>query len=330
MKKKKIIITMFTLLCAYLMYAQRIDRQERFVAASEEAMYKLYNQMLDSTRLSNWYLNPGNVERFGFGFYDDYEIESKDTIMKFVQDCEWKNKDEYICERLYWVSISNCMSIDFYGRFLDYLKQLDKIENYYIKSNINSPLRPIMDIIINQYESGKLNKQDSIKARRLIEETLLRIINDRHIYSIVKKYDKYTTDKIRQALVNVIENPFYPAEYLDFYMSKQDTLSIDTVGIPNSTKEKIIKERLYSLTKEDWLYYPRFSNFLYYKNLGEEWGGISSGQAYLKKKKDEFCEKGYLPINYIEEYAYQKNDELLIKHLKEFKKKHPDYPLKYF
>jgi hypothetical protein len=57
---------------------------------------------------------------------------------------------------------------------------------------------------------------------------------------------------------------------------------------------------------------------------------LSTGQAYLKRKRDEFREQGYLPINYIEEYAYKKQDKLLIKHLKEFKKKHPDYPLRYF
>jgi len=331
--KKIILIAVITLLSCYLQ-AQHKDVQQIFVAISEEEVYDLYNQMLDSARLSNWFLYPGNLELFGVSRFK--EIESKDTLMKFVQRCDWQSKDKYICDRFYRSYISNNMPIDFYERFLKYLEQLNKIENYFIKEDIINPLYVIRTILINQYESGKLNKEDSIKARGLIEEIILRLINDDHNYRglIPYKelgiYDKYMTDKIHQALINVIENPFYPTEYLDFYMSKQDTLSIDTVGIPNSTKEKIIKGRLYSLTKEDWIYYPRFSEFLFYKKLGEEWGGLSSGQAYLKRKRDEFREKGYLPINYIEEYAYQKQDKLLIKHLKGFKKKHPDYPLKYF
>jgi hypothetical protein len=84
-------------------------------------------------------------------------------------------------------------------------------------------------------------------------------------------------------------------------------------------------------TDEETVYYRKLQNFLAYERIGKkEYNGLSAGQAYLQKKRDNFRKKGYLPVNEIAEYADQKQDELLIKHLKEFKKKHPDYPLKYF
>jgi len=341
----KRLLIVYLVFFACLANAQRIDKQQVFIATSEEEVYKLYNQMLDTARLSNYFLSPNPmVARFGFGFFD--EMKSNDTIMKFVQDCKWNRyipgsgyNDEYICERSYWLYLSNSMPIDFYERFLKHLKQLDKIENYYIKSNIYTPLRPIMDIIIKQYESGKLNVQDSIKARQLIEETLLSIINNEHDCSIVlmKQYDKYITDKIRQALIDIIENPFYPTEYLDFYMSKQDTLCVDTIGIPDYIKAK---GRRGHFTDEEWDYIDRLERFFNYERIGRErYNGLSAGQAYLQEKREGFREKGYLPINYIEKYAYQKNDTLLIKYLKEFRKKYgedynkqqnPYFHLKYF
>jgi hypothetical protein len=110
-------------------------------------------------------------------------------------------------------------------------------------------------------------------------------------------------------------------------MSRQDTLCVDTVGIPDYIKTKNRRE----LTADEWDYVDRLNRFANYERIGKEiFNGLSAGQTYLQMKRDDFREKGYLPIKYIEEYAYQKQDELLIKHLKEFKKKHPDYPLKYF
>ena len=328
MKTKKIILSVYLASFAFFVYAQRVDVPQVFVATSEEEMYKLYDQMLDSARLSNRFLYPGNVERFSFGFF--YEFEDRDTILKLVQRCEWKRDDEYICSRSYRGYISNSLSIDFYGRIFNYLKQLDVIENYYIKDDINQLLTPISNIIIKQYESGELNEEDNIKARLLIEETMLRIINGDHNYRGLISYHNYITDNIRKALVDVIENPFYPKEYLDFYMSRQNTSSIDTIGIPESTKEKVLKNRLYSLTEKELKDHLRLSSFLFYQELGKEWGGLSAKEAYLERKRREFYQKGYLPIRDIEEYAHQKDDGLLIKHLKEFKKKYPDYPLKYF
>ena len=64
MKRKRIILTVYLTVFACITYAQRTDVQQIFVATSEDEMYKLYNQMLDSARLSSWYLNPGNIERF--------------------------------------------------------------------------------------------------------------------------------------------------------------------------------------------------------------------------------------------------------------------------
>jgi hypothetical protein len=313
---------------SYCLISAQNKAPKKFFATSEKEVYALYNQMLDSARLYNRYLypTPVSLDIFSFGYYE--YIESKDTIMKVKQVFSGMG------DRGYLYYISNQMSIDFYERFLYYLREIKKKETYFLKDYSTEPLYPIRNILIKQYESGKLNKTDSLKALELMEQTTLRMINDEHAYSIVKKYDKYMTDTIRQALVNVIENPFYPTEYLDFYMSQQDTTCLDITGIPPNIrpkwKVKFTPEELKAYEEELVLYY-RLQRVLMYEKIGrEEYNGLSAGQAYLQKKRDGFSEKGYLPINTIAEYAYQKQDELLIKHLKEFKKKHPDYPLKYF
>jgi hypothetical protein len=302
-----------------------IDIIPKFIVTSEKEMYILYDQMLDSARLYNRYLyeDPLSLDIFSFGCYKD--IDSKDTIMKVDQLFSGMSN------RSYFYYISNQMPVDFYERFLDYLKKIEKRETYFLKHYSTRPLYHIRDILIKQYESGKLNKKDSLKALELMEQTTLRMINDEHAYSIVKKYDKYMTDKICQALINVIENPFYPAEYLDFYMSRQDTSILDTIGMPEYVRDNYMKYNRRQFTDEETVYYRKLQNFLTYEKIGQvEYNGLSAGQAYLQRKKDKFREKGYLSINFIAEYAYQKQDELLIKHLKAFKKKHPDYPLKYF
>lgn len=256
MKHKSILLVIYITFFLRLANSQHIDIQKVFVATSEKEVYEIYNQMLDSARLSNYFLEPHPmIEKFSFGYFE--EIESKDTLMKFEQECR-KNFQDHICQRVYWSYLSNNMPINFYEHFLLYLKQLDRIENYYIKSSINGQLLPIMRIMINQYESGKLNEQDNIKAQQLIEETMLRLINDNHNYRWLTNHDKYITDKVRKALVNVIQNPFYPVEYLDFYMSQQDTLKVDTVGIPDYIKKKYEKERFYA---DEIAYYERLSRF---------------------------------------------------------------------
>jgi hypothetical protein len=83
--------------------------------------------------------------------------------------------------------------------------------------------------------------------------------------------------------------------------------------------------------EKEFLLYDRLQTFLIYERIGrEEYNGLSAGQAYLQRKRDQFYDKGYMYIYDIAEYAYKKQDELLIKHLKAFKEKHPDYPLNYF
>jgi hypothetical protein len=298
-------------------------------ATSEEDMYKIYNQMLDSSRISNYCLYPGKIDCFSFGFWGEMDSDA-DTIAKFEQVCDRTLHDDYICRHSYLLYISKNVSVDFYERYLDYLKGLDKIENYCIRNAPNWDLSKIRDALIRHYESGVLNQKDSIKALKLIERTLLESVSrDNHYYSVIFN-EKYVTDNVREALVDAIKHPFYPTEYYDVFMSYQDTLSIDTtgLGIPDTTKAKYGKN-LKRFYPEEIGYYERLRDFFTYEKLGKE-QGISSGQAYLKDKSKWFMDKGYLPINTIAEYAYKKQDKLLIKHLKEFKKKHPGYPLKYF
>jgi hypothetical protein len=334
MKKTIFIAGMMMLPC--LLWAQRIDVPIKY-ATTEQEMYKLFEQMLDSVVQSDEYANPDNYCAVGASF----EMNAKDTLMIFEQYCEHYYGREYICSRNYYYYLSNCMLVDFYERFLNYLAKLSKSNNYYVKKYAYEPLYTITNILIQQYESGKLSKNDSLKAWNLIELTIIRIINEEHSFYAIPGYhdfqkgrEKYMTDNIRQALIREIKNPYYPTEYLDFYMSKQDTAFLDTTGIPANInprwKVQFAPEELEIYEKEIPLY-TKLQTFLMYERIGrEEYNGLSAGQAYLKRKRDEFRKKGYLDINIIAEYAYKKQDELLIKHLKAFKKKHPDYPLEYF
>ena len=323
---KKIIIILVGIIHSCLLQAQRLDVQHKFYATTEEDVYKLYDQMLDSARLSNWYIDPLSNYRFGISFFR--EINCRDTLMKFEQSCRWYFDNSFVCRRFYNSYISNNQPIDFYERFMNYLDWVGKRENLFIKKYSTNPLICIRKILIDQYESRKLDSADSIKALELIELAALRMINDGHRYSVLDD-EEYFTDNIRQALINVINNPFFPEEYLNFYMSIQDTLDIDTVGISNRVKELAIRGRG-GHTLEEAEDYFRVIRFLSYQRRGEEMGGLSPGQAYLQRRRDWFPQKGYLPINTIADYAYKNQDELLIKHLKEFKIKHPDYPLKHF
>jgi len=337
MKNKKFALFAVIIIFACPVQALRQDVKRSFVATTEKEMYELFNQMLDSARLSNFLLYRSNfpnsrapVSGFAFDWFD--EIESRDTLMKFVQ---YNDDHSFVSERFYRSYLSNSMPVEFYERFLEYLKQQDVIENLFIKRAINVPLTTIGDILIRQYESRKLNQEDSIKARRLIEETMLRRINDDHDYSFLSRLHKYVSDDIRQALINVIENPFYPAEYLDFFMSKQDTTAIDTTGIPADIRrprwnEQFTQEELEIFEKE-LSQYKRLQRFRLYERFGREiYNGMSAGQAYLQRRRDAFPMQGYLFINGIAAYAYRKQDELLIKHLKKFRERHPDYPLRHF
>ena len=315
-------------------YAQRADRQQIFVATSEKEMHQLFNQMLDSARVSNVFLSPCLFRVDWFGFALMREIESRDTLMKFAQCCLESSREGFICDRFYWGYISNSMSIDFYGRFLDYLRKLNTTESYFVKSRVNFPLFLVIRIIKRQYESGELNEQDSVQARQLIEETLLRMINDDHNYRMLVEFHEYVTDSVRQALINVLENPFFPAEYLEFFMSRQDTLHLDTISIPQHLRQRVFYDMRGEFTAEELVYIDKMNVFWSLDRTGREiFGGLSAGETYLKGRKRFFealGQTGFLPVNHIARYAYKKRDELLIKHLKKFRERFPDFPLEHF
>ena len=92
MKKILIVLAFFANLAnatEIIIPCYQTDKQEIFVATSEEEVYKLYDQMLDSARVSNKFLSPSGGMRndhFSIGFF--YEINNKDTLMKFVQRCD--------------------------------------------------------------------------------------------------------------------------------------------------------------------------------------------------------------------------------------------------
>ena len=318
---KKIIITICLAIFTFLLHSQTLPVQHRLNATNENEMYKIYEQLLDSALTSK-----NTLISFYFG-----SIENPDTLMKIEQYCYWYRgyPEQYICEQnRYSISLSISMPIAFYENFLEYLKALGNNDNIFNKYYSVYPLYRIKDILINQYETNKLNKEDSLKALKLIEEITLRIILDGYHYQFLYGSNKYITEKIHQALIETIKHPFYPESYLDFYMNKVvDTTCLDTMGIPNNVKIKYEKWGYVADKEENKKYDSRLSNFYYYKKLGDEFG-ISPGQAFLKEKKEAFPEQGYLNINIIADYAIKYQDSELISKLKDFKMLHPDYPLK--
>jgi hypothetical protein len=331
MKTKMILLAINVVMCFLSMSAQRIDVQNVLVATSEKEMYKLYDNMIDSLRLSNRCLCPTVINVFGFSFFR--ELNGTDTVMKFVQNCK-KDLGEYTCYNFYQAYLSCDMSMDFYDRLLDYFaKIVDTKENYCIRDQFVDEYAILKRMLVKRYESGKLlNGEDSLKALKLIERTILDGITKGHLYfsALLETDDKYITDKVRDALINILNDPFYPTEYYEIFMSYQDTSFADTTNIPDATKLKYYKKRNLHPSPDESVYYSQLSKFSWYEKTGKK-QGLSPGQAYLKHISSYFGrQKGYLDIYIIERYANKKQDELLIKHLKEFKKKHPDYPLKYF
>ncbi len=317
---KKTIINIILLTLSILSQAQPANSQRILFATTEKEMFNIYEQILDSaitlkTSLIGSYFRP---------------IENKDTLMKFEQYCFRHIDGDYICERdHYRAYLSTKMSIAFYEQLLDYLKKLWKNENAFYKRYSIYPLFDIKNTLITKLESGELTKGDSLKALELIEQTTLRIVNDAHSYNFLYGENKYMTKGIQQALVKEINDPIYPDSYLNYYLSEVvDTSILDTTGIPHEIRQKYEKWKgLYTSGNLEYdLCLGRFYN---YKKLGDKLG-ISPGQAYLKEKENEFQEKGYYNINTIVDYATANKDTLLLRCLKEFKKKYPDYPLKDF
>ncbi len=116
------------------------------------------------------------------------------------------------------------------------------------------------------------------------------------------------------------------------YQREHYPFTIDTVGIPNYVKEMVLSGRYYTKVAEgDIDHLSMMQTWKYYKMMGEEWGGLSVEEAYWEKKRRRFIYTGYRSvIQEIAQYAHETQDKLIIKHLKQFKKKHPDYPLEYF
>lgn len=320
MKMKHIIIIVVFAAVPFLLQAQSIAVQQKLFATTEKEMYGIYEQLLGSTLI---------LKEASIGNHFQ-EIESNDTLVKFEQYCYWHVDGDYICEEnSYFSYISNSQPVPFYKNFLNYLDKLGQNNNYFYRHFSTSPLTAIRDILIRKYETGKLTQDERAEILKLIEQVILRIIKDDHDCYFLKEYSKYMTENIHQALISVIEHPFYPESYLDFYLNEVvDTAVLDTTGIPIDIQKKYKKRKgLYVSGNLD--YDLRLARFYNYKRMGDELG-LSPGEAYLKEKKDEFWQKGYLDINVIADYAYKTQDTLLIKYLKEFKKKHPDYPLRHF
>jgi hypothetical protein len=139
--RRKIMFSLGIMMLPLLLYAQK-DIPNKLSAVSEEAVYKLYEQMLDSAIVFN--ASPiSNYFR---------EIENSDTIMKFEQYCYWYRGEDFVCDRnIYDAYISNKMLIVFYEKFLNYLKNLWNNDNIFYKYYSRYPIRTIRNILISTY-----------------------------------------------------------------------------------------------------------------------------------------------------------------------------------
>ncbi len=332
---KKIVILLIMSLWSSMLLAQQANNvPKKFVATTEKEMYQLLEKMIDSTLIEK--KNHHQSENlWGYYFEASLSISSNyinntDTLLMFIQDCDENKLSESKCNNEYYASISESMPIAFYERFLNYLDGLRKSDNHHKMWYSFPPLSDIRMILIKQYESKTLNKADSEKALRLIEKISLIKIRDEHyyVYLIVDEAEpsEYMTPKIREALVNAIENPYYPKDFLNSYMLLQDTTFLDITNIPDSIK--IMHKKKPQIMTE---YSTKLSTYNWYQELGKyKYNGLSAGQAYLEEKRKSFSLQGYSGIEDIARYAYKHNDKILIKYLNEFKKKHPDYKVRYY
>ena len=311
-------------------YAQADSTDKVLVATSEKAMYQLFEHLIDRRRQSDYY--GSHYKRYDVknNFFASYrgEIESTDTLMIAKKYGEFNEAGEFEYWNDYTASLSNKMPTSFYEKLYEYLAKLIEGENIYVKNQAHDAMILVGRILVRRCQSVVSDKADSLETMSLIERSLLsRIIDGQDFYSVYYYYENYgkefITDRIREALVEALESPYYPEYYLDFYMSRQDTSILDITDIP----EEFIKNPPSSPSIEQEPNYHRLYRFLHYKELAEyKYGGISPGKAYLEDRKNGYSDKGYMDINAIGMYAYKSRDKLLIKHLEEFRKKHPDYP----
>ncbi len=334
--KKTILITIFIkffFTLPNLIYAQNTSFKKVFAAKTEEEMYNIYTQFIDSSSI---------YKELSFSYINDFN--SNDTIMKIEQLYGWHRGYATICKqnrnRVY---ISSNMQIDFYERFYHYLDSLRQKESYYSYFLSVVPLYFLRRNFIKLFESGKLNREDSIKTLNMIENVTIKIINDKYDFTFLyfNNTSEYMTENIRQALIKKIKHPFYPEIFLNYYMNNiVDTSDINISNIPIEIKEKLDKKKLKSLANEYELQkkygFERISKYEYilnkyyfYKEIGHKLG-ISPGQAYLNKKKKMYPYKGYLDINAIADYSGKCEDDTFILYLENFQKKHPDYKLRPF
>ena len=120
--KRDSILLLISMTLSYGLISAQEKVPNKFIALTEAEVYKLYDQMLDSIKVSGGHVhqnaNDYDYDFFSFIFFDN--IDSKDTIMRVEQDFL------SLGGRTYFAYISNCMPIAFYERFLDYLKEIGK------------------------------------------------------------------------------------------------------------------------------------------------------------------------------------------------------------
>ncbi len=143
MKTKLIFSLAVMMLFSSMALAQNRYAVETLVATTEEDVYKLYDRMLDSTRLSNRFIisDPSNDNINYFGMVVVREMNSRDTMMLF---------DRRENTRIWRSYISNGQPIAFYGRFIDHIQKAVKRESIFVRREATDPLRIIRRILVNR------------------------------------------------------------------------------------------------------------------------------------------------------------------------------------
>jgi hypothetical protein len=317
MKLSLLIIVLMAV--ALISIGQNPSDKRNLYAKSEIEVYQIFEQLLDTT-----------IRHKKMSFFSVKLFNSKDTLMKIEQNYYFYrgNINDVIYEpNRYNVYISKSMSIDFYKRFGNYLNDLGKSENIFYKLFSLQPLYALRTLMIERYETKTFDSKNNEILSNFIENLTLRILKEGYNFYFLRNNETYLTETIKNAIIEVVNDPFYPECYLDYYLEEiVDTSILQINDIPeyviNQYKRKGFLEDSILRSK----YESRICLYLAYKKIAED-DGVSIVDAFLNEKKKKFMYHGFLDINDIAFYAVKTRDSLLISNLKAFTIKYPEYQL---
>lgn len=276
----------------------------------------------------------------GFSYTVEAEYNMHDTIIEFVKvDTCFNCRYEIEWERpfLYYVGLNKNLDRKTYLKIFKYAEKKYKEKKHYVYREfyrylIYSLQSEYYTLIANKF----ISEEEIKKIFPFFNELNMMIIKDGEVDLFMEKYFKenFVTDEVIKEVINQFKEPKFPEYYLKQYMEdikyKWDPKLIDTTGIPE--KYKVRYEEFEGCNERDTLCYNcRYiiRMFWYYHDLAKKWG-ITPQEALYRSYAELNTfggYNGYKKFTYVIDYAIEKNDNRLLPVIKEFIRKHPDYPL---